>query len=79
MDKITPCHHITISVGEKMSRLNYGSAKIISVSREKDFIRVGPIYKPRNKTIHHGICVVRVVHFLLNISSLVSLIIMGKL
>uniref|UniRef100_A0A0R3RHU8 Peptidase S1 domain-containing protein n=1 Tax=Elaeophora elaphi TaxID=1147741 RepID=A0A0R3RHU8_9BILA len=42
--------------GESMSRLNYGSAKIIGVSMQKDYIRVGPIYTRKNKTIHNGIC-----------------------
>uniref|UniRef100_A0A915PMI1 Peptidase S1 domain-containing protein n=1 Tax=Setaria digitata TaxID=48799 RepID=A0A915PMI1_9BILA len=42
--------------GEKMSRLNYGSAKIISVGKYRDFIRAGPVYKTKNQTIHHGIC-----------------------
>ncbi|CAG9530938.1 unnamed protein product [Cercopithifilaria johnstoni] len=39
-----------------MSRLNYGSAKIVQVAKEKDFIQAGPIYKSGNKTVHHGIC-----------------------
>ncbi|KAK6103627.1 Trypsin family protein [Brugia pahangi] len=43
--------------GESMSRLNYGSAKIISVGEKTDFIRAGPIHKPKNKTIYQGICV----------------------
>ncbi|KAM3724019.1 Plasma kallikrein [Dirofilaria immitis] len=43
--------------GEKMSRLNYGSAKIISVAKKRDFIHVGPIYKLKNETFYHGICV----------------------
>ncbi|VDP22054.1 unnamed protein product [Onchocerca flexuosa] len=39
-----------------MSRLNYGSAKILGVAKHRDFIRAGPIYKPKNATHHHGIC-----------------------
>ncbi|VDN02568.1 unnamed protein product [Thelazia callipaeda] len=43
--------------GEKMSRLNYGSAKIISVAKYHDFIQAGPVHMTRNRSNSlHGIC-----------------------
>ncbi|VDN18235.1 unnamed protein product [Gongylonema pulchrum] len=44
-------------LGEKMSRLNYGSAMITAVSQYHDFIRAGPIFSSSSKNrSRHGIC-----------------------
>lgn len=51
--------YVTISDEESVSRLNYGSAKIIRVIKNKDLIRAGPLYEPGNETIYQGICHVR--------------------
>lgn len=48
--------YVTISVGQFMSRLKYGRAKLIAHGAYLDMIQVGPLYKPENATIFHGIC-----------------------